>query len=251
MENKKLENNEDYLKPNYITCKKTVVLDCDEILCNISPKWVRLVYEESETFNKYFKLKDSFNFYGKDYYDVLNREEYLIQNYLKYHDEIQESDKPEIEKKLYDLYRRPDFYVDLFPTNYGSAMSKGAIHTMIDKVYVISKVLDDSNYRGKEAFIKKLFKASSSKLEIIKVGMNEKKSDYIKQLGDEICLYAEDDMNNIIDVFEECDNMNEMFLQIPKLGYNLPTDRLVQLSEYRNLKVTYFDPIQAQVNENI
>ena len=49
--------------------KKHIIVDCDEVLVRISPKWVYLMHqpENFEYFNKYFDLLKDFDL-QKNYY---------------------------------------------------------------------------------------------------------------------------------------------------------------------------------------
>lgn len=238
-------------KPSYEICKKSIFLDCDEVLCNISPKWIKLIYDNREYFDKVLNLKESFNFYNKkDYYDVLMRKDYFIEDYIEFKDEFKDDEvtKRVVIDKIYDLYYDPMFYIDLKPTGYGSTISKACLHdSLIKKIYIVTKSTA-YNFKSKKYFLEKLFKPVIGKLEIIDIKVDEDKSNFIKEFQQDLCLIAEDNLDNVIEIFNNCENISDCFIQIPALGYNLPTESLYNIQETHEVKISYYEPVQPELN---
>ena len=220
---------------NFNNINKNVVLDCDEVLVNISIPWIETIISDNN-FNKYINLKE----YSKK--DIYLRDEFYIEKFFTY------KNKEDIEickDKFYKIYSESRFYDNLKPTRYGTVMSKAAMQSFVENIYVITRHIgSNDNLDSKKLFLNKLFKNSIDKLNIIEIGKNEKKSDIIKDINN-IAIYAEDELNNILDVIKNCKkNLDGTIINIPIYGYNKPNKELIDYSndENNNFLINYYDP---------
>lgn len=216
-----------------------LILDCDEILVNISPTWTKLMVENKEEFEEYFdfteveKVKD-------DHFEltklVLNRKEFYLTDWLK------RKDVDVIPKHIMDkfmkLYNSEGFYHNLPLTNMGVALGKLSYHPSIKKVYVVTRVTDDtSNLESKEALIKSLF--PYNKLEIVKVPPKEKKSDYIKNIDIKNGFIFDDENSNLMDYLVN-GKVSECNFYVPRLGYNRPSIEMLRIADEQKVSVSYY-----------
>jgi phosphoglycolate phosphatase-like HAD superfamily hydrolase len=218
--------------------KYTIVTDCDEILTDISPLWVQKIYDNREYFDKYFDLLPEFDYKTEEGYKyVLTRPEFHINKWLLKEDlNLSESESKELFKRFYDLYDNDDFYTECTPTRMAEGIYKLSLQRYVDKIYIVTRTSEGTK-EGKERFLKNFFK--SSKFEFIFVGQGEKKSDYIKNLG-KIHMIAEDELSNIHDILDNCQNIDETDIYIPYTGYNDPTADLFDKADEKKAKLQYY-----------
>jgi len=232
--------------PNYITCNKTVLLDCDGILCNIAPRWIKRVYDNKEKFSRYLNFDRDITFNLDEYKKIMLRKNFYIQDnpeYINYKENLSKDEKLIADKLIYSLYDEKEFYKDLLPTEYGTVMSLAGTQTFVKKIYVVTRSFHNNNIFYKKLFIEKLFKKSLKKLEIITIDENEKKSDVISKLGNDICLIADDEVKNIDDIILNCENVNECVIQLPRYNYNKSSYPMSTALQRKNIKVEYFSPV--------
>ena len=84
------------------------------------------------------------------------------------------------------------------------------------------------------------------KVTIYELEAGEKKSDVIKELNDVSHIY-EDEIDNIVDIVDNCPNLNNMIISVPKYGYNMtiPEETIKKAAE-RDIDIiryTEFDSI--------
>lgn len=225
MENMSLENR--ILDAN-------LVVDCDEILYNISPKWCKLIYENKEIFKKYFRidvLERAIN-EGENFDDIiLSRDKFYLNEWLK-KDDIEKLPE-EIFKKFMELYDTEDYYDDLKPTAMGIGIGRLSYSPQVKKVYVLTRHMHESNRESKLRAIRGLF--PSHKLEIRTIGAGEKKSDVIKDVDVSNGFIFDDEISNIKDYLKNAENVTHCNICLPILGYNQPDDEIIKLLEEREV----------------
>ena len=84
------------------------------------------------------------------------------------------------------------------------------------------------------------------KVTIYELEAGDKKSDVIKELNDVSHIY-EDEIDNIVDIVDNCPNLNNMIISVPKYGYNMtiPEETIKKAAE-RDIDIiryTEFDSI--------
>lgn len=217
-----------------------LIVDCDEILVNISPLWTRKVLEEKEYFGKYLDLEPLLTIKDEPYFDklILRRKVFYITDWLKKKDVEKIPD--EVVSKFMSLYNDDEeYYYNLPLTRMARALVNFSYHPSIKKIYVVTRCTDGKNYASKERLIQSIF--PSLKLEIIKVPSGCKKSDYIKNINIRNGFIFEDELSNIEDYIVNANNVTECTFYVPKLGYNIPNMELVEKIEKKNVSLRYYD----------
>lgn len=198
------------------------VLDMDECLVNISPKWMKKCYDNGV--------------YDKQvpYDTVLERKHYSLEKAFAMNDE----------KKFLSLYFDDDsFYDDLLPT----PLLKGLVFTghlnerALSKVIIVSKTDNELSAPvniSKKIFFKKHIennlKALNVETELVLVPANGSKRDYIEKVTDRMDLLVDDSLSNIIDIITKCPTRGvpKVFpkvVMVPALGYVKDTYALEQI----------------------
>lgn len=216
-----------------------LIIDCDEILVNISPKWVKLILEKKDEFEDYFDFAE-IEKVKHDHYEltklVLNRNAFYLTDWLKRRDV--EVLPTHIVNRFMELYHSEDFYHDLPLTKMAVALGKLSYHPSILKVYVVTRVTDNiSNLKSKDALIQSLF--PHSKLEIIKVPPKAKKSDYIKNIDIKNGFIFDDENGNLMDYLVNA-KVSECNFYVPRLGYNRPSIEMLRIAEEQKVSVSYY-----------
>jgi phosphoglycolate phosphatase-like HAD superfamily hydrolase len=215
-----------------------IVTDCDEVLTDISPLWVSKIHEEREFFKKYFYLNELFDHMGvEDYKKVLSRPEFHINKWMRKKDlTLSENEEKELFDKFYSLYDNDDFYRECIPTKMAEGIYKLSLQRYVNKIYIVTRTSDGTRESKRKWLETHL---SGSKFEIIFVGRDEKKSDYIKKL-DNVKMIVEDELSNIHDIVDNCDNLHEVDLYIPSTGYNLPDHEFFEKMKENHIKPLYY-----------
>lgn len=215
-----------------------LIVDCDEILCNICPKWVKKLYEKKEDFKDVFDFSKIEKVICDDiqYKNlIMGREIGNLETWLLKEGVIIDEKHNNLFHQCYEV---EDFYEDLPLTKMGVGISRLSLQNAVKKVYVITKVRGDNpNLKSKIPFIKSLF--PKDKLEIIVVPLEGKKSDYIKNINIRNGFIFEDDLNNVHDYLDN--GVNHCNIYIPRLGYNLPTVNLYEKSTDADVCITYYE----------
>lgn len=219
-----------------------IVLDCDDVLGFISPYWIKLIHDKKDYFSKYFNLVEDFNL-DKHFPLVLERDEFFLNKWLMKKDMVLiESEKQEILGRMMELYDNDDFYKNVIPTKFAKGMDEASHQSFIRKVFVVTRSTKN-NRNSKDKFIKDVFYNNPGKIEIIHCEPGSKKSDIICTLGDNIKIFADDELGNIEDIVDNCHNLIDTDIYIPKYGYNLPSQELVDKAKGTAKRLLYYDVI--------
>jgi hypothetical protein len=203
----------------------TIVSDCDEVLTNISPLWSLLIHKNANYFKDYFNLIENFD-YDKNYSTILLRDKFYLNEFFRKEDlQLTESQEKELFEKFFSLYDNDKFYKFCKPTKMCYSLRELAITNYVNKLYIVSRTTDGTE-KGKKEFIEKTFKGLSSKVEFVPVPMNGKKSDILNDINN-VNVFLDDELKNVHDIMDNCPNINNMDIYIPKLGYNKPTKELI------------------------
>ncbi|ALN97895.1 hypothetical protein Bp8pS_216 [Bacillus phage vB_BpuM-BpSp] len=218
-----------------------VVVDCDEVLTDISPLWTQKIYENRDYFDKFFNLEESFDMSNpEDYKKILSRKDfYLNKHFMK--NDLSEEDKKEVQEKFMELYDNEEFYSECFPTKAFANLLNMKQGKLVEKIYVVTRTTEKTK-QSKEEFIRMYSTIiGSDDLEIINVGTNEKKSDYIKDLPN-IGMVIDDELKNINDIIDNCPNIwnNEVVFFVPYTGYNEPTAELYDKVDEKEISLMYY-----------
>jgi hypothetical protein len=224
-----------------------IITDCDEILTNISPLWVKKIHDDkSGFFEKYFNRKETFDHNNpEDIKFVLSRNEFHLNKWMLKKDlKLTDEETKLLFEKFYALYDNDEFYEECVPTQMCEGIYKMSQQRFVNKIYVVTRTSEGTK-EGKRRFIETFI--PSDKVEIIFVGRNEKKSDYIKEL-DNVALIMEDELSNIHDIVDNCKHLSEVDLYIPYTGYNKPdADFFDKMNENKFKAIYYpvFEEVQA------
>lgn len=200
--------------------KVNVVVDCDEILFEISPKWSKKIIENEEKLKDYLdinKLKMAYDLGDKFFRNyVLSRDKFHLNKWLgkKSLSEVT-SDELNAFLNLYDS----KFYDDLEITPLGRSLATMLMTNAINKLYIVSRTTSET-LNSKNKALMKYF--DSPKVEISYVLPNFKKSDYIKEIDLTDGFIFEDEFENIKDIIDNC-NLNRTTIYTPMYGYNDPS----------------------------
>jgi succinate dehydrogenase flavin-adding protein (antitoxin of CptAB toxin-antitoxin module) len=219
----------------------TIVTDCDEVLTDISPLWVSKILQDREWFEQYFtfpKELDNFDHKTLDSYKtVLSRKDFHLNKWLSNQAmELTEDQKTEVFDRFYALYDNEDFYGECYPTKMCQGLQRASMQSFVKKIYVVTRTSENTR-ESKEKFIRSFL--GSNKVEIMFVGRNEKKSDYINQI-DNVNMIIEDELSNIYDIAENCTHLKEIDLYIPYTGYNHPPEGFYEEMEKKTIKPIYY-----------
>lgn len=222
-----------------------VVADCDEVLVNISPKIIKLMHDDFDYYNQFFRLSKDFDL--NTHTDViLNRPEYYIDQWLVRKDVYEKFTEDEVNEARMRLQNeiifKEDLYDDLLPTNLGRSLSYTVSTPLMKKLTIVTKT-SDNNLESKERFLKNLFRGSMDKVDIYYLESDENKSDVIKTLGYVTRVY-EDELSNVEDIVMNCDNVRQNSIDIPSLGYNQNiSEEVVDEAKKKKIDLTYFSYI--------
>lgn len=220
-----------------------VVTDCDEVLTDISPLWVKKIWENREYFGRFFNIPETFDHENTDdYKKVLSRPEFHLNKWLLKDDlQLSEEEEKELFEKFYSLYDNDDFYSECIPTKMCEGIHKMIGRKDVEKIYVVTRTSDGTR-KSKEHFLRTHL--NSDKVEIIFVGRNEKKSDYINKL-DNVKMIVEDELSNIHDILDNCPAITEADLYVPYTGYNDPDADLFDKADEKKVKLIYYPIFQV------
>lgn len=224
---------------------RTIIVDMDETLINISYLWYKEIRKNWNYFKDYFKDLGDLN-----EIQVLGRKEYYLNKWLK-KDEIDELPE-EIMIKFFECYNNINYY-DTDNFNKLNPIAEGIIQmskqTFIEKVYILSKTttIDVANYK-KELF-NKHFKTPNNKIEMLLVPNDCKKSDIINDNNIKYTTFIDDNPNDLEDVIMNTTIYGKEFIY-PILGYNDQIVKNVEIMErisknfasikgYRNVTPNY------------
>jgi len=213
--------------------KKTLICDVDEILVNITPKWVSEMVKHRDELGKYFDLDEDFD-YQRDYAKVLYRPYYMLDHWLLKQDVDQDKvyvpDFNKYIQKMMDLYDTADFYDDLPPTKLalGLAQTLGSTANgkpLVDKLIIISRSSGTKSENSKTRFIQELFAGNMDKVDTYYITGKEQKSDVTLSLNkdelNQIAAVFEDENKNVVDYLQR-GKINSTKIYMPSLNYNRP-----------------------------
>ena len=233
-----------------------VVVDMDEVLVDISPKWTIKIIE-NEKIRSY--LQKNFN---NELEEVLkahpnNRTNYCIMKHFG--ENIDEKIKNEM---LNVYFNDRNFYDDLHPNNYGLILNEMIKENFISELLVLTKCGHSVNQPvnwSKMKWLQKHFSSCKRKVSFSLITNEEKKSDaIIKSNFNDYATFVDDHLDNILDVMKNTNSREKEFL-IPRTTYNSLThnsslvEEFNSLSEKINCRTYWFDNSLQLINpkENV
>jgi hypothetical protein len=222
---------------NMRNVKGTLVCDCDEVLTNISPLFMQLVFDDREYFGKYLNLPNSFDYTKpEDERTVLNRPVFDLAEWLKKPGiRLSEGEWDEVRRRFMSLAETDDFYDRCTPTRMCITMHLLSMQRFVDKIYVVTRS-PEGNRASKARFLEN--NIQSEKLRIVFVDIGKRKSDSINDRIGKFDTLFEDELTNVEDVIDNCENVEGISAYIPYYGYNHPDERF-----YEKCKKNKVDPL--------
>ena len=117
---------------------KVLVTDFDDTLALSTSRQIRLILDSKniETYSKYLDLRQFSDRF------LLDRTEYYTCNWLKRKDV--EKVPEEIIHEVTDFFNVPNFYDDVKPTKFATALKSYLMQDYCDKIYIVSHCLSET-----------------------------------------------------------------------------------------------------------
>ena len=190
--------------------KKLVIVDIDDTVLLIAPKWIGNSFKESVIFNRVknwaivHAAMDGKEAFAKA---IMDRTVYDLPNWLGL---------PDIARGVFsDVYKNDGtFYQGLVPTKFGSELM---LRNHSAKLVFVTHVLGGNSDQSKYDWIYSNFKNADFIYEPVEI--TTKKSEVINKLYGDFDVFVDDHMGNHLDVMENCKSEGKEFL-FPSYGYN-------------------------------
>jgi len=190
---------------------KNILIDCDEVLVNISPKFYRLILKNFSTFKDYFK-----NLGMLEDFEILRRSEYYLNEWLKLTPDTHIPQ--EIIDSMLDLYTVPDFYDDLQLTTFGKGLKFALYNSKFVKSLVILTHTFPKNEESKNKFLVSHF--NDERVTITHIPITVKKIDFVKEHNIEFDIFIDDRKDTLMDFIN---HFQFKEFSYPEMGYNTMT----------------------------
>lgn len=223
-----------------INKESVIIVDCDDVLFNISIKWFEKILEQRDFFSKYFYLPKVYD-PERDYNNIMLRDNFYIDQFLLKKDvynSISDEEKNLLKQKFFEIYLQPDFYDDLEPTKFAKGLAFTATQRTVKEIVVVSRTYDE-NKKSKEKAVTSLFSNVLNKVSLYFLKSDEKKSDYINSLNCNVDVIIDDELSNIEDIIVNCKRLDKIDIIIPHYGHNNPTEDLELLVKDKNINILY------------
>lgn len=220
-----------------------IIMDFDDVLVYHTAEFYNILRRKWSKYSRYFNNLGALNLK-----EVYARPDFLLTEWL-FRDEFRNISEDE-KKRLTEILQR-EFTRDCFSKDVYSYLSPSIFaqrtlmnplymeHPNVKKIYLVTRNASPEMEEYKRAFVKKHF--PSSKIELIFVGKDDKKSDALKKKNLQWGLFVEDEIKNIRDIAEH-ENLEGKEFLIPRYGYNkMPLD-LSLLIHGKGGTFSYFDP---------
>jgi hypothetical protein len=190
--------------------KKLVIVDIDDTIVLIAPKWIGESFKESVIFNRVknwavvHAAMDGKEAFAKA---IMDRTVYDLPTWLGL---------PGIARNVFaDVYKNNGtFYQGLLPTKFGSELM---LRNHSAKLVFLTHVLGGNSDQSKYDWIYSNFKNADFAYEAVDI--NTKKSEVINKLYGDFDVFVDDHPGNLMDVMQNCNSENKEFI-FPSYGYN-------------------------------
>lgn len=224
--------------------KDVIIADVDEILVNITPKWVYRIYQNKDYFGKFMKLDKNYDPYDS-IMKVLYRPKYYLNAWLQKPGVDPETEAyQDMVEKMIDLYDDDSFYDDLNPTLIGEALQSALVSGKLRKLYIVSKVTPNSQ-DSKTRFLKRTFTGNMDKVSIWYLDNADNKSDAVQNFNDldKVTAYFEDLNSNVADVLQNT-ALNTVKIYSPNFTYNIPSKKYYDLIAKNNSELIRYQYVE-------
>lgn len=239
---------------NLTSMKRTVIVDCDEVLVETSPRAIQLMYEDYDFYSTFLRLPENLDL-ARMTPLIKSRPTYYLNEWLINKDVVEtdlyERYTEELLPKMMEMFARKDFYDPLRPTRLGITLMRLLRNRTIAKIIIISKVTkyDEDGIDSKNRFLKNLFSGLMDRVDIYylpSTGGGEK-SDVVNSLPkstlDDVSFFADDHIPNIVDILEKTD-LNNYQLLVPAYGYNSDISSINNISlRSKQAELKFYSPL--------
>lgn len=196
--------------------KFVLVLDCDDLLVDISTKWLKKI-KESEKLAHYVKCNTR----------VELRDTYYLNRWLNI------EDSEHVDEFLGLYFNDPNFYEDLKPSPIMHSVLN--ILEYVEGIHILTSCGDSLTSpvtKSKLAWLKKYFGEALKgreddiefKIHIINTLYKDGKGGFLRDSGIKFNTFADDSLDNIYSVINNVKHVNKYELLIPILGFNHTLD---------------------------
>jgi len=208
-----------------------LLTDMDEVLCHMTPEWMRRILHNADKFKDHFDL-DRIG----DELDIMGRSEYYIDRFLLKQG-LTECPK-HIKDAFMALYTEPDFYQHCAPTEWATAVLAMTSQSYVDQIYVVTRTMPGTE-KGKLDWVSEHL--PSSKIKLVCVPWEMRKSDAIKELGvnDSYTTFVDDNPREVVDVMDNTLSAGKEFL-VPMLGWNAHHPDIMEAAVRNMVTELYF-----------
>ena len=226
----------------------TIVVDVDDVIIYTTPLWFKRIMDNLDYMDYYLNdewIPKNYN-YQKDFNYPYIRPTYMFNDWLLRKD-LSKEDYEEGSKYIMDFHFNNNFYFDnnLKFTKLAESLCQLVKFSayQLTKIIFVTRVPDINNKELQNQKIKVLqnyFSNILQNIEIIIVDKNEKKSDIVKEYKN-ISAIFDDELWNIYDYIDNCNNLEGCTFMIPYTNYNInfSTDYLKKAHD-KNAIVKYY-----------
>jgi hypothetical protein len=210
--------------------EKHIACDVDEVIVNISPKWILLssqILPHNTKLKNCIMEKEKEGIYEKF---ILERSHGYIQTMLEKEFDVTKEEISKIDE-LY--YSNETFYDDLKPTKFAESLIKASNLGKLNSITFITKnrKKDDPSNASKIRFLNHYFK--NVKIKIFEVFDKEPKSAVLNKNGP-FDIFVDDSLDNIAEVLANGKKGKVKEILIPSLGYNKDIPEIIFLAAKLN-----------------
>ncbi len=224
--------------------KKLLAVDVDDVLVNITPKWVgkALAHPEMKRVGRFPHLPSDRASLRRL---VLGRDMYDLPSWLGI-------PGPMIQEFLLIYANDENFYDDLPPTPMAESVRLSLqLPHITGRVHVISQVMaigSGGANASKERWLKWLLEPSLNPVSIHFTLPSEKKSDVLRKHCPEPDTFVDDSMKNVLDVLTS-KGVSPKQVLLPKMGHNDPAPSISLLAKLSSVDLSYYGTVHNPVED--
>ena len=223
----------------------SMIIDMDDVLVYTVNLWFKYIMDRYELFKSYLNedvIPDNYDYITHFNYP-LSRPTYLFTDWLLKKD-LSMEDQLIGRRFIMEAYHEHinDFYKNVTATPLVDSIISMFKYKdfKFDKIYIVTRTLDNFE-KEKTECIRRLFSPIINKVEIIFTEIGEKKSEAIKDI-EKVSIIFDDELSNIYDYIDNCNNIDNCIMMIPTTGYNVPFDNAYnEKIKKHNITVRYYN----------
>ena len=191
-----------------------IIMDWDEVIQCITPKWVRLVRESNDEEFKNACIPERLNASAEE---VLMRDTYYLDQWLLGKHDVE----PHLRNRHMKYYNdNPSFYLDLPLTDMFEDISKMSKMDFVKEVIILSHTTNSEaeDYR-KEHIFDTVIRPLGEKFKLVLLSPSQKKYEWILQNKPNYTCFIDDRIDIVKSVIMNTRSLGKTFL-VPEYGYN-------------------------------